>query len=146
MAARDSKARKQSRRAPRLTKGSERLIREAKRVGDALTKSGPTARRGDAEAFKALMGSEAARISALFAAKSTASRRYVPNPVDTGLTALRQADAMTHVFQSYLTSQDAGECPVNDNMLRAYCSALSDQIRTAESALKTIAGLEVLHG
>ncbi len=67
-------------------------------------------------------------------------------PVDRAWAALRYAESMTLVLQSYLTSEDAQEHPINDQIMHTYCCALLDQITDAKGALEKITCVEASHG
>jgi hypothetical protein len=66
--------------------------------------------------------------------------------VDRAWAALRYAESMTLVLQSYLTSEEAKEHPINDQIMHTYCCALLDQITDAKGALEKITSVEVSHG
>ena len=63
-------------------------------------------------------------------------------PADRALTALRYAESMTLVLQSYLASDHAEDCPISREIMDSYCCALFDQISAARAVLTK----EVLHG
>jgi hypothetical protein len=69
-------------------------------------------------------------------------KRAAPTPAaspathDDGHAALRQAQAMTLMLQSYLASDHAQDYPIAESLVNDYCLCLSDRIAVGMAALQ----------